>query len=170
MIEIISIVAILLSPAVAVLISMRLQDRKERRQHKFSILNTLIATRHEPLSTEAVRALNMIDLAFYDETTVRQRWREYLEMLNNQGLNNPSGWQQQGKKRIELITEMAKDLGYGKAITHLDVDRVYTPVGIVDQFTRNQELLSELLRVLKATKTLHVSTEQPPAQKAEGAP
>lgn len=142
---------------------MWLQDRKGRCQNQLSILSTLIATRHEPLSTETVRALNMIDLTFYDKSTVRQCWRDYLAMLYNQGLNNPLGWQQQNKKRIELITEMAKDLGYGKAITHLDVDRVYTPVAIVDQFTRNQELLNELLRVLRATKTLHVSIDEPPA-------
>jgi hypothetical protein len=158
--EIVSIISILVSPAIAVLISIWLQNRKERRQNQLSVLGRLIAFRHEMVSPEAVRSLNMIDLIFYDKPTVRQLWHEYFGMLSNEGLNNPVGWQQRNKKNIELITEMAKVLGYGKAITHLDVDRVYSPVGIWEQITKNQEMQTELLRVLKATKTLNISAEK----------
>ena len=44
---------------------------------------------------------------------------------------------------------MAKALGYGKAITHLDVDRVYYPVGLGHQSQTVQEIAEELLRVLR---------------------
>jgi len=152
--DVINIMAIAVSPLVAVLVSVWLQNRKERRQHQLHILSVLIASRHEPLSPDSVKALNMIDMVFHDKASVRHLWREYFEMLCNEGLNNPSGWQQRSKKNIELITEMAKVLGYGKAISHLDVDRVYSPVGIWEQFTRSQELQKELLRVLKETKSL----------------
>jgi len=164
--DVVNTLAILVSPAIAVLVSVWLQNRKERRQHQLSILTALIATRHEPLSPEAVRALNMIDLTFHDEISVRKLWREYFEMLCNEGLNNPAGWQQRGKKNIELITEMAKVLGYGKEVSHLDIDRVYTPVGIWEQFHKNQDLQNELLRVLKATHSLRtearVSVDEEP--------
>jgi len=158
--EIVSLLAILASPAIAVLISIWLQNRKERRQNQLSVLGKLIAARHELLSPEAVRALNMIDLVFYDKPTVRQLWHDYFGMLCNEGLNNPPGWAQRAKKNIELITEMAKVLGYGKAITHLDVDRVYSPIGMWEQINKNQEMQTELIRILKATKTLHISTDK----------
>lgn len=44
---------------------------------------------------------------------------------------------------------MAKDLGYGRAITHFDVDRVYYPAGLRKQARRSEELTNELLRVSK---------------------
>jgi hypothetical protein len=46
---------------------------------------------------------------------------------------------------------MAKGLGFGKTISHLDVGRIYAPVGPWEQFLKGRELQEELLRVLKAT-------------------
>ena len=151
-----NLLAVLLSPLVAVLVSMWLQDRKERRQNQLRILGTLIATHHEPLSPDSIRALNVIDLVFHDKPSVRRLWREYFEMVSNEGLNNPQGWAQRNKKNLELITEMAKALGFGKAIGYLDVDRVYLPVGIWTQTQMNQELQAELLRVMKSTARFEV--------------
>lgn len=82
-------------------------------------------------------------------------------MLNNEGLNNPSDWSQRQKKNLEMITEMAHALGYGKEITHLDVDRVYYPVGLGEQAKRGQEISNELLRVLKGTHGLAVASRAP---------
>jgi hypothetical protein len=147
----VNILAILLSPVVAVLVTVFLQSRKEKRNQKLWIFNTLIATRHSPIVDENVRALNMIDVVFHDSARVRQLWREYFDMLCNEGLNNPNGWSQRQKKNLELITEMAKVVGYGAAITHLDVDRVYYPIGLGEQSQKAQEIAAELLRVLKAS-------------------
>lgn len=52
---------------------------------------------------------------------------------------------------------MANVLGYGRQITHLDVDRVYYPVGLGDQARRTRELSDELLRVLKGSQGLQVA-------------
>ena len=147
----VNILAILLSPVVAVLVTVYLQNRKEKRNQKLWIFNTLIATRHSPVIDENVRALNMIDVVFHDSQRVRELWHEYFNMLGNEGLNNPQGWSQRQKKNLEMITEMAKVLGYGKAITHLDIDRVYYPVGLGAQSQKAQEIAEELLRVLKAS-------------------
>jgi hypothetical protein len=152
-----SVLAVLLSPFIAVLVSAWLQDRKERKQQQLSILWSLIATRHEIFSPEAVRALNVIDLVFHDRRSVRQLWREYYEMVCNEGLNNELGYAQRRNKNLELVTEMANVLGYGKQISHLDVDRVYIPNSVVNQFNQNQELWTELLRVLRATGHFDVS-------------
>jgi hypothetical protein len=150
------IVAILLSPVIAVGVTLWYQARKERRDTKRWLFSTLIATRHSPLTDESVRALNMIDVVFSSSQRVRQLWREYYDMLHNEGLNNPAGWAARSRKHLELITEMAKVLGYGKEISHLDVDRVYYPAGLAGAAATQSELYQELLRVLKNTQSLQL--------------
>jgi len=145
-----SLLAILLSPLVAVLVSTYLQNRKERRDHNLFLLGALIAIRHNPVGDETIRALNTIDVVFHDAPSVRKLWQDYFAMLNNQGLNNPMGRQQWQKKNLEMITEMAKVLGYGKAITALDVDRVYTPIALEERNEKNAALVDGFIRLLNA--------------------
>ena len=151
-VTVVNVFAVLLSSVIAVLITFYLQNRREKRQQRLTILGTLIATRHSPVTEEHVRALNMIDVVFHDCSKVRQLWREYFDMVCNRGLDNEVGFAARQKKNLELITEMARTLGYGKAITHLDMDRVYYPIGLGDQSKKSAELLDELLRVLKGSK------------------
>ena len=61
---VVNIIAVLLSPVIAVLVTVYLQNRREKRSQKLWIFNTLIGTRHSPLIEENVRALNMIDVVF----------------------------------------------------------------------------------------------------------
>src|SRR6185312_12440651 len=67
---IVNILAVLLSPLIAVLITVSLQNRKERRDSKRRIFETLIGTRHAPITEETTRALNMIDVVFCDAPRV----------------------------------------------------------------------------------------------------
>jgi hypothetical protein len=167
MLEVLTLLAILLSPLVAVLVTVWLQNRKEERGRKLWIFNTLIGNRHLPLAEANIRALNLIDIAYHDAQRVRQLWHDYLEMLGNEGLNNPKGWEIRQKKNLEMITAMANHLGYGEAITHLDVDRVYYPIALEKQARRNEEMSDEVMNFLRAvSKTL---AEQKQAQ-SQGAP
>lgn len=152
-----NVIAIALSPLIAVSVTLGYQHWREKRNSKMWVLNTLIGTRSNPLTYEAVRALNMIDITFSKDTDVRRLWREYFEMLNNQGLNNQLGYEQRQRKNLELITEMAAALGYRKEVTHLDVDRVYQPQGIVNTEDRNERVMNELLRVLQNTQGLQAT-------------
>lgn len=165
---VISVIAIVVSPLVAVVVSVYLQGIRERRQQQLWTLNTLIANRSDPLTPDNIRALNLIDLIFHKKPRVRQLWREYFDMLSNKGLDNETGWKQRSDKNVELITEMAGVLGYGKAISHLDVGRVYNPVGIAQQREKTVEAQEELLRVLKATAKFEVAPRVAPV--AEGPP
>ena len=146
-----NIVALVLSPLVAVLVSLWLQDRNERRKEKRLILATIWANRRNIVQIDAVRALNMIDIVFHDQARVRQIWKELYDMYHNQGLNNELGFEQRANKEKELVVEMGKNLGYGKTITALDAERVYHPTGLADYFAKSNALLDELLRVLKSS-------------------
>jgi len=151
----INIIAILLSPIIAVLVTSYLQSYKEKRNQKLFIFNTLISTRHSPINNEIVRALNMNDVVFCNDKNVRRLWREYYDILNTPGFNNTTA----KTKNLELITEMAKVIGYGKEISAIDVDRVYYPVGLGEYNRRSEEISNELLRVLRASGGLQVTTK-----------
>lgn len=153
--EVLTILAILVSPVIAVTVSMQVQSRKEKRANQLQLLSTLIGLRHEGrVSADTVRALNLIEIVFHDEKEVRRLWKEYFDMVHN-----PAESALWNKKKLELITEMAKTLGYGKEISHLDMDRVYTPVALEEDAQRNNELMDQLLRVLKATKKLNIDAD-----------
>ena len=153
----INIAAILLSPLIAVLVTLWFQRRKEKRDAKLWTLGTLVSTRHVGPTDEKVRALNMIDITFRDSAEVRRLWHEYFGMLNNVGLNNPLGWQQRQTKNLEMLAAMAKHVGYGKSISHLDIDRVYYPEGLGRQNERAEAISNELLRVLQGSEGVTVS-------------
>lgn len=160
--EIVTLIAIALSPAIAVLISIWVHNWREKRQHKKLIFSSLMSSRHQIISDEIVRALNMIDVVFYNKKKVRELWHEYYDMLLNEGLNNSTGWKQRDTKRLELIHEMAKAIGYGKEITHIDVDRVYMPVGLAQDTWKAKEIADELLRVLKESGGLRIVPKEQP--------
>lgn len=159
-IEIINVIAILASPVIALGITVFLQDRKEKRQARMYVFSALMESRHLPLSDGAIRSLNMIDLYFYNDVKVRTLWKEYFAMLNNSGLNNEVGHKQWQEKKLELITEMAKVLGYGKVISSIDVNRVYYPTGLDKSLIRNEAIAEELLRVLKSSSGIQTSPRE----------
>lgn len=168
--EIITVLAILLSPVIAVGVTLWYQHRKERRDLKRWALSTLLATRHSALTDEAVRALNLIDLIFANSSKVRSLWHEYYDMLSNKGLDNPLGYGQRERKKLELITQMANELGYSKEISHLDVDRVYYPTGLGNQNRRAEEISDELLRVLKGTQGFAIAPRAEPSKEQSPLP
>lgn len=145
------IVAIALSPVIAVLVTLWLQSRKEKRDRKYFVLSTLIANRETYATPENVRALNMVDLVFHDSGKIRTLWGELFAIFNDRSLVPPENTEKQRRKYLELVVEMAKQLGYGKVITAFNTDRRYLPQGMLDQMIKQNELLDEFLRVLKAS-------------------
>lgn len=85
-------------------------------------------------------------------------------MVTNEGLNNPNGWEEWKKKKLQLIVAMAKCLGYGKEIDFLDLSRTYYPNGLGRMLDRNDEIASEFLRVLKSGLPI-IQVAPPPERK-----
>ncbi len=155
--QIVSIAAIIISPVVAVLISMWAQNRNEKRNKQFGIFNILMSQRQEKANESIVGALNMIDVAFHDSDKVRALWHDYYyDMLGKEGHNKPTDWSHKNRLKLEMLTEIAKVLGYGEAITHLDVDRVYSPTALDRRAERQEEIEKELLRILKSVESIEV--------------
>jgi hypothetical protein len=168
--QIINIIAIALSPIIAVLVSIWIQYRREKNQRKFQILGTLIATRYNPILDDNVKALNLIDIIFHNKPNVRKLWHEYYDLLSNESLSNPSGYELRQKKNWELIAEMAKSLGYGKEFSHLDTARVYNPIALSDQAVTAYTISQELIRIFKSGGDLQVFINQKPVSELSSQP
>ena len=75
MLTIINILAVLLSPIIALLISKKLQEKEEKRKEKIYILKVLMTQRFSIKSIEFVNALNLIDIIFVDDKPVREAYK-----------------------------------------------------------------------------------------------
>ena len=72
------------------------------------IFNILMATRYNRCTIEYVRALNSIDVVFYDSKKVRKAWSDYYSVLQNPTPNSNLIFD----KELLLIEAMAQDLHY----------------------------------------------------------
>src|SRR5437868_3946497 len=82
-VAVVAAVVALLSPSIAWNLTLRSQNQDARRRDKLNIFGASMENRHTFQSREAVRALNLIDVAFHDNPEVRRIWREYHGMISN---------------------------------------------------------------------------------------
>jgi hypothetical protein len=127
-----SVVAIILAPIVALWIGGILQQRTTDHNAKLSLFSTLIGMRHDPLSADAIKSLNLIDAVFVHEPPVREAWTRYYTALSDGALNSPLGASIREERRRDLLLEMVKALGLTNKISSADLLRGYQPAAVVE--------------------------------------
>jgi hypothetical protein len=155
-IQTMSIIAMILGPIVAVLISLGLQRCKEKRDTKQRIFLTLMAHRKSnPPPFALVEVLNTLDVVFADNPKVTRLWHEYFDLLNTRP-PNPQLWE---PKYIDLLSEIAQSLGY-KNLKQTDIGKFYTPQIYGTQAEMNDKVQKEFLRVLENTAQFIVTKKE----------
>lgn len=153
--SILTIIAIVLGPIIAVGVSVyvgqKIADRKAHKDQQFLVLTTIVSMQWNPSSSEAVKALNVIDLFFHDVSMVREKWHEYFDALGRRDLSSDEAVQIWKTKRLELIHAMASHLGYKETLQQLDFDRVYSPIGLELEHL-SDELIEEFKLWMKEKK------------------
>lgn len=140
-----NIVAVIIGPIVAVLITLWYQSRKEKRDAKIRLFLNLMAHRKSnPPTFERVNSLNLIDVVFAGHPTVLQLWHEYYDLLHTQ----PSNFEQWEHKHIDMLSEMGRVLGY-KKLKQTEIEKFYTPVAHGTMAELNEKTQREFLRVLE---------------------
>ncbi len=128
-IEIITVVAIILGPVLALFAQRVLDHLREKRQQRLRLFMTLISTRAEFLSQNHVRALNTIVVVFNrrSDQKIREAWRRVLEHAATPTTN--LGWTDRYfDLKVDLFQAMAVAVEY--EFTADDLKRqVYSPVG-----------------------------------------
>jgi hypothetical protein len=114
----------------------------------------MIALRHDPLSVESTRALNLIDAAFVDDAAVREAWTRYYTALNDPNMNAGAGFSIREERRRDLLLEMVKALKLTRKISSADLLRTYLPtfvaetthVAVLERMHKRALLQEELTR------------------------
>jgi hypothetical protein len=156
-----TVLAIILSPLIAIQVEKYLNRRREREQRKVDVFRTLMATRAAGLSPAHVDALNRIDIEFHEEKEVKEAWKAYLDHLNTQSQDDEA-W---GAKRQDLLAEllhaMSRPLKYDFDRTHIK-RATYYPRGYGDYEQDHLSIRKGIVEVLAGRKPLPMSIESLP--------
>lgn len=99
------------------------QNKAEKKREKKQILAVLMAYRGlQAREDDFVKAVNMVDVFFYDSEEVRRLCHEYFKHLYRPLFD--TGHHE--RLLYDLIVAMAKDVGY-KNLTHSDITDYYLP-------------------------------------------
>jgi hypothetical protein len=149
-IEVVTVIALVAGPVIAVLITLWYQSRTEKRAAKERLFVTLMAHRKSfPPAPDWTSALNLIDVVYADSPEIVRHWHALYDTLNQFPINT----QRYNHQYIELLSAMATSLRY-RSIQQTDIDKFYSPQAYGDQATMNAEIQKELVRVLKATASI----------------
>ncbi len=134
-------------PIRAVQIQDDIARRREQNERKINLFKTLMATRGDRVSLDHTKALNMIDMEFYDDESVKSAWEKYLNSLSTDVSEyNESKMREFYEKRddlfVGLLQAIAKLLRYDFSVDHLKRG-IYVPQAHAD-------LQSDQVRVRKA--------------------
>ena len=157
--DILNIIAIIVSPILAVLIGQWLQTCSEKRKDKMQIFKTLMTARIYGWTVESVHALNLIDIVFAKDKTVRAAWKDLNDKYH---VSNPDEAQ---LKKIEqsqykLLEAISNSLGYKDKITWETIQNPYIPEILRSQMEAQKQsqqaylnVLSEVSKMIPKNKT-----------------
>ena len=153
--DILNLVAIIVAPVAAVLIGQWLQNRATKRKDKLEIFKTLMIARNG-WSPESVRALNIIDIVFADDSTVRARWKEYYDRLC---VENPSETELKKIKTAQdkLLEAIAISLGYTDKVPWETIQNPYVPKGMIEAEQMQREYQTGQLAWAQIAKNFNSS-------------
>lgn len=152
-VEIITIIALIAGPSLAVTITIIFQRLEFIRSERVRLFQTLLALRAEPLNPDRIRTLAVIDVVFRSKPRVRAKWKEYYDALNNPAyLGTQNGYIIWLTKQNEMLAEMARAIGYGRAIGYEELQRMYAPQAFADNANLQAAMGKEALRVLQASE------------------
>jgi hypothetical protein len=129
--------------------AMRQENDKILQKHriKLNVFGALMEGRSAWYSPETVNAFNLIDIAFIDNTKVRDAWAAlYVSLDENKRIPEH---EKQTRFR-NMLKEMADDLGLSTSLRLDDFDRVYFPNALQEEQNLKFLQRKESLRVLMA--------------------
>lgn len=158
------VLATLFAPLLAIQATRYLDRKREVGQNQQFLFRTLMATRATSTDIRHVEALNSIDVIFSnqknkDEKNIRLAWKEYLDFLATRKYTaeNADNWESERKNhQIELLSRMAKYLGYDFDKTHIK-NQVYYP----ERFNTDENYATigkeSLLKVLQGKSPISIN-------------
>lgn len=146
----INVLAIVLSPILAVLITIWLTRRNEKRKEKMETFKQLMISRVTASTEEFVKIVNSIDVIFADSKPVRQAWKELFDEYTNPNYD----LDRVKYRHTKLIEAVARDLGYKNKIEWNEIiENVYIPHWLVETWAQNNVLKDSQKNFAKVMET-----------------
>ncbi len=153
--NLLTIVAIVLGPILALQVQRKLDREREARNRKLWVFKTLMSFRATALEPSFVQALNLIDVEFNEdnekEKAVRNAWKvlldHYVDLTRAKEPNSDTLIEKGTQLRANLLMAMGQCLGY-------DFDEVlvkkgsYYPTGLGDVEAEQHAIRRGVLNVL----------------------
>jgi hypothetical protein len=163
--------ATLCGPILAVQAQKWIEGLREYRQRKMWVFTTLMATRGARLHADHVRALNMIEMAFFGrrafamrfqrktERAVCNAWQAYLSdlSLDSAQLNVP----RRNGLFVDLLVSIATDVGFDFDRNHI-TQSVYSPMAHGEAESEQTMLRKAMLEVVSGRLALKMNIERFP--------
>jgi hypothetical protein len=158
------LIAVVFGPVLAVITQILHQRWNEKRQQKFWVFSTLMSLRASALAPDYVRALNYIDVVFFENEKIRTKWRDLLAALDRKAQDGDEATINEiGEARrdttAELLAEMAKELGYDFDHTAIK-NRSYTPQFHADLEEQQKHLRQFAIAFLNGESTVKVALDE----------
>jgi hypothetical protein len=171
--EWIMIAAILVGPILAVVTQFIWQRYRQKADAKMWVFSTMMSLRGFPLNLDFIRAVNSIDVVFYKNQKIRDRWKDVLAHLSSDAYK-PENFTQQAFEKFRdllsvLLAEMAKDLGYEYDHT-LFKERAWTPTWHITADEEGVKLRKALLASFDEAGGLNVVVRPHPGLLQQASP
>ncbi|HEY5057070.1 MAG TPA: DUF6680 family protein [Acidobacteriaceae bacterium] len=162
-VDILTLIALVAGPALAVGIQLWFERRREVRRTKISILDALMAYRGRLGHPDSVSAINRVELVFHDDNRVTGKLRALIEHMERERnlpeAEKQGGWDERSDLLTELIASAAESLGY--KFSHNAIKRIaYLPQGMIDENEYTTEVRKHILTVVKGESPLLVSVKR----------
>lgn len=164
---ILTMVAIVVGPIVAVRLTLRSEEAREKVRRKYQTFHALMRTRRVVLSPDHVTALNVIQTEFHDDARVIAAHKKYIDLLDRPPLP-PNTAQEFIKKEMDdrsdafndMMFEIGRHLGFSFDRREL-AKYSYAPQGWVDIESSQNALRNLTLELLQGKRPLPVAPFQP---------
>ena len=164
LVDVVTILALLLSPLIALQVSEMIQRRREGRQRRLGVFRTLMTTRATGVAHDHVQALNMIDIEFQGEDAkskaVLNAWKAYLDHLNSPQTNEAVWVSKKDDLFVDLLYEMSRHLDYDFDKTYIRRTS-YFPKGVADQVTDDGVIRRGLAGVMRGDGAFPIRIVEP---------
>ena len=131
-----SVVASVFSGSLGVVATLWWQSWAGKKEQKLQIFKTLMANRGQIVDESNVKALNLIDIVFYNDKKVRECFKNFVLAA----AKVPYSAQDLILKYLRLVESIAEDMGYKDVDWTRINDCIYQPQGLVER-KREEELL-----------------------------
>jgi hypothetical protein len=163
---VITAVAIVIGPIIAVQITLRFEERREKRRRKYDTFHALMRTRRVTLSPDHVTALNVIQTEFHDDEKVITAYKKYIDNL---AVGLAAGSSEEATKKFvddrddafnEMMFELGKHLGFTLDKREL-AKYSYAPQGWVNIEAEQNAIRHFAIELLQGKRPLPITPFQP---------